>query len=192
MAKTAKAKQNPKANPRSRAAKRATSPSINTDKSLKDGPRASDATPMLSAKPYAGITKAKKKQKQLTRGQRKRQERGLDRAVVVQDQLVKKVGDAQKRQKKIRERAGLWEDTNGRINPFDKLASNAFAEENNDDHGGSWEDEEMDEVQDGTTDVKIVNGVKLPASAAITQLVVVDRTASGHNTDTDNDLDNIT
>lgn len=179
------------ANPRSRAAKRATSPSIDTDKSLKEGPRASDATPMLTAKPYAGITKSKKKQKSMTRGQRKRQERGLDRAVVVQDQLVKKFGDVQKRQKKIRERKGLWEDANGRSN-FDKLANTAFAEEDNDADGGSWEDEEMEEVQDLNAHVKIVDGVKLPASAAATKLVVVDRTASGHNTDTDNDLDFIT
>ncbi|KIW33524.1 hypothetical protein, variant 2 [Cladophialophora immunda] len=150
MAKTSKIKRNPIANPRSRASKRATSPSIDVDKSIRDAPRASDATPILAARPNSGVTKAKRKQKPLSRGQRRRHEKGLARAEKVQDQFERKIEDASHRLKKRRERKGMWDEVNG-TNKFDRLkaALGDEADQNEDE----WED--MEE----------------------TKLVVVDRTA---------------
>ncbi|OCT45136.1 hypothetical protein CLCR_06332 [Cladophialophora carrionii] len=163
MAKTAKSKH-ATANPRSRASKRATSPSIDVDKSIKQAPRASDATPILAARPNGGITKSKKKQKPLTKGQRRRQERGLARAEVVQDQMSKKVEDAAGRLKKRRERKGMWDEVNGSVNKFEQLKS--LGDEVNEEEKDEWEDmEEVDESADN-----------LP-KAADTHLLTVDRTA---------------
>ncbi|KEF53479.1 uncharacterized protein A1O9_10454 [Exophiala aquamarina CBS 119918] len=186
MAKTAKPKKNPLANPRSRASKRASSPSIDTDKSLKHAPRVSDTTTVLAAKPYGGVTKAKKKHKQLTRGQKKRHEKGLARAEVVQDQLAKKADVSQMRLKKIRERKSLWDETNGAATAFDraKRILNQGANEMNSD---GWEDEDMEQ-----SETKVVDGVKLPAFAPATKLVIVNRTASSNNTDAEDDINNIT
>lgn len=172
------------ANPRSRASKRASSPSIDTDKSLKDAPRASDATPVLAPKPYGGIQKAKRKQKALTRGQKKRQERVLARAEVVQDQLAKKVDVSQVRLKRIRERKSQWDDSNGAAAILKQSVLNEDADEMD---GEGWEDEEMEE-----SGIKVVDSVKLPAFASTTKMVIVDRTASSHNTDAEDDIDTIT
>ncbi|EXJ55895.1 hypothetical protein A1O7_08826 [Cladophialophora yegresii CBS 114405] len=163
MAKTAKVKK-ATANSRSRASKRATSPSIDVDKSIKQAPRASDVTPLLAARPNGGVTKSKKKQKPLTRGQRQRQERVLARAEVVQDQMSKKVEDAAGRLKKRRERKCMWDEVNGSVNKFEKLKT--LGDEVDEEEKDEWEDmEEVDERADN-----------LPGTAD-THLVVVDRTA---------------
>ncbi|KAK5200352.1 hypothetical protein LTR99_009151 [Exophiala xenobiotica] len=185
MAKTAKVKKNATANPRSRASKRATSPSIDVDKSVKNAPRASDATPVLAARPASGVTKSKSKQKPLTRGQRRRHEKGLARAEVVQDRLSKKADEAVSKLKKIRDRAKLWDDVNTGATKFDKVK--AVVGENID--GDEWVDEEMD---DSAPNVKIVEGVQLPVTAPATKLVVVDRTASAPTTDMEDEIEKIT
>ncbi|KIW64486.1 hypothetical protein PV04_09415 [Phialophora macrospora] len=166
MAKTTKLK-NTTANPRSRASKRATSPSIDVDKSIKQAPRASDATPILATRPNSGVTKSKKKQKPLTKGQKRRQERGLARAEIVQDRMSRKVEDAAGRLKKRRERKGMWDEVNGSVNKFDKLKGlvDDVGEEEKDD----WED--MEEVDDGADNL---------SGMADTQLLVVDRTTHAH------------
>ncbi|KIW21567.1 hypothetical protein PV08_02147 [Exophiala spinifera] len=188
MAKTAKVKKNATANPRSRASKRATSPSIDVDKSLIEAPRASGSTPLLAPRPNSGVTKAKKKQKPLTKGQRRRQEKGLARAEVVQDQLSKKVDDAGSRLKKRRDRKKLWDDVNSSASNFDKMK--AILGENADDaEDDGWVDEEM---EDSMNDVKIVEGVRVPVSAPATKLVVVDGTASAPTTDVEDEVDKIT
>ncbi|OAP62869.1 hypothetical protein AYL99_02096 [Fonsecaea erecta] len=174
MAKTSKVKKDPTANPRSRASKRATSPSIDIDKSIKDAPRASDATPVLAARPNSGVTKAKRKQKPLSRGQRRRHEKGLARAEMVQDQFARKVEDASHRLKKRRERKGMWEDVNGTTNKFGTLmaALGDTADQNEED---GWEDEAMQESNTESGGVKHVENL---TTFSKTKLVVVDRTAS--------------
>ncbi|RMD42681.1 hypothetical protein DV735_g2409, partial [Chaetothyriales sp. CBS 134920] len=112
MAKTAKPKRsNVAANPRSRAAKRDTSPSLNTDKSLKEVGRA-DIGPILHSRQNAAGAIKKKKTAPLKRGQRARQERGLARAEAVMDQLEKKVEGARNRVKKRKDRSAQWEEVN--------------------------------------------------------------------------------
>ena len=175
----------PTANPRSRASKRATSPSIDVDRSLKDAPRASDATPVLAARPASGVTKSKTKQKPLTRGQRRRHERGLARAEVVQDQLSKRADEATSKLKKRRDRKKLWDDVNTGATNFDKMK--AILGENDD--GDEWVDEEMD---DGVSDVRMVEGVQVPITAPATKLIVVDRTASAPTTDMEDEVEKIT
>ncbi|EXJ84031.1 hypothetical protein A1O3_04698 [Capronia epimyces CBS 606.96] len=191
MGKTGKVKQKSTANPRSRASKRATSPSIDVDKSLKDTPRASDATPILSAHPNGGVTKPKRKQKQLTRGQRKRHEKELARAQAVQDHLAKKVNDATVKLKKRRERKGVWDEVNS-TTKFEQ--TRAILDEATDQPEGSeWEDEVMEEVDIvQQSDLKIIEGSFLPSKTPASKLVVVDRTVSAHATDVEDEADKIT
>ncbi|KAJ9613531.1 hypothetical protein H2200_003473 [Cladophialophora chaetospira] len=185
MAKTGKIKKDTLANPRSRASKRATSPSINVDESIKQAPRASDATPILSARPGSGITKSKKKQKPLTRGQRRRQERGVAMAEVVQDRMARKVEDSAGRLKKRRERKGMWDEVNGSVNKFDRLKG--LGDEAEGDEKDEWEDmEDVDERAVGVNDTE-----NLP-EIADTKLVVVDRTAHAPPTRTEDETDGIT
>ena len=76
----------------SRAARRATSPSINLDKSLKNVQLPSDdRSKVLLVHQGAGITKRKGKGKALSRQKRIRREKGSQRAEAVMDQMEKKV-----------------------------------------------------------------------------------------------------
>ncbi|RMZ76026.1 hypothetical protein DV738_g5185, partial [Chaetothyriales sp. CBS 135597] len=193
MAKTAKPKRNNAAgtiNPRSRAAKRDTSPSLNTDKSLKEVDRA-DIGPILhSRQNAAGAINKKKKTAPLKRGQRARQERGLARAEAVMDQLEKKVEGAQNRVKKRRDRRAQWEEVNAvsveerrkapKLTAFDGLLESiegqGEAGEGDDDgegaaaavHGGRDVDLEMETVDE----------TSLPRGAAGVKMLVVERPAS--------------
>lgn len=162
---------------------------------MKEAPRASDATPVLAARPYGGVTKAKRKQKPLSRGQRWRHEKGLARAEVIQDQMSKKVDDASSRLKKRRERKKVWDEVNSGAAGFENmraiLGGNMDEADggDGDGDGDEWEDEEMHEDH---TDFKIVDGVKVPPTAPATKLVVVDRMASATNTDVDDEVEKIT
>ncbi|KIX08744.1 uncharacterized protein Z518_03401 [Rhinocladiella mackenziei CBS 650.93] len=187
MAKTAKVKKDPTTNPKSRASKRAASPSINVDESLRDAPRASDATPILSARPNGGVTKLKRKQKSLTRGQRRRHEKGLARAEVVLDQLAKKVDDASSRLRRRRERKSMWDEVNGTAK-FDKMKV-ILSDNTEQVDGDEWEDEAMEAVK---SEAKVVEDVNVPTTAAATKLVVVDRTTSAPMTDEEDEADKIT
>lgn len=85
--------------------------------------------------------------------------------------MARKVEDAAGKLKKRRERKGMWDEVNGSANKFDKL-KDLVADEPDGGDKDEWED--MEEVDDGTADVKNVES--LPADAD-TELVVVDRTA---------------
>jgi len=91
----------------SRAARRAASPSLDVDKSLTTLPRAESPTTqrhsILSDRRNSGIQK-KQKQKKLTRAQRLRQQKGMDRAEVVLDRLEIKKAKSASRQKTVKER----------------------------------------------------------------------------------------
>ena len=54
--------------------------------------------------------------------------------------------------------------------------------------GDNWDDDE----EMGHSESKVIDGVKLPAFAPGTVMVIVDRTASSNNTDAEDDIDNIT
>jgi len=99
----------------SRAARRAASPSIDLDKKLKQTTRDSTSPSRPSqAKPhaqYAGITK-KNKKGNMTRAQRLRHEKGLERAAAVLDKREVKVGKSLGKETVIKERSKQWEDVN--------------------------------------------------------------------------------
>lgn len=119
----------------------------------------------------------------MKRGQRARQERGLARAEIVMDQLEQKKVDSQKKMKKVRGRRAIWDEINGEAKEEQRKAPKLFAstEGNADGENEEWED--VDEQ--GDQEMKTVDGVKLPATAAVTKLVVVDRTASNAGSDLD-------
>ncbi|KAK5103935.1 hypothetical protein LTS08_003359 [Lithohypha guttulata] len=163
MAKVAKPKREPLTNPRSRAARRATSPSINTDKSLKEAPRATETTPILAAYKGAGIHK-KAKKKQLSHAQRQRQEKVLQKAEAVHDILESKRADASSRLKRRQGRRALWDDINDTSTEEVRKAIKAPGRFDTLDDG---EDAVKDGIQPfhGETEIKVIAGVQVPTFA---------------------------
>ncbi|KAL2357561.1 Alb1-domain-containing protein [Cryomyces antarcticus] len=116
MAKTAKLKKKP-ASANSRASRRAESPSLNLDKSTTSvKPPVDDAAarPAVLGAQNAGISK-RKKQKPMSRQQRLRHQKGLERADIVIDKTEKKIAKSAIKGKVVKERSAAWEDLNGKI-----------------------------------------------------------------------------
>ncbi|RKF73579.1 hypothetical protein GcM1_243055 [Golovinomyces cichoracearum] len=105
----------------SRAAKRASSPGINLDKSLKDikpPPSTQNVRPsILLDRRSAGIMKKTKggRKAVLSAKIKRRQEKGLDRAVAVMDRTIKKVERSKDKAKIGQERSMKWEDLNKKM-----------------------------------------------------------------------------
>lgn len=99
----------------SRAARRATSPGIDTDKSLKNvKPPPSDTTKkpdVLAAHHSSGITKKKRKVILSTKA-RKRQEKSMDRAEAVMDRTSTKVEKSKGSFRVIQSRKKTWDEVN--------------------------------------------------------------------------------
>ncbi|QSZ37277.1 hypothetical protein DSL72_009371 [Monilinia vaccinii-corymbosi] len=116
MGKTAPLKNKASTSVRSRAAKRASSPSIDTDKSLKNvkAPAATVYHPqVLSPHQGAGVSKKKSGRKaQLSSKAKRRQERGMDRAEAVMDRTSTKIEKSKYRGRNVQERAKNWEALN--------------------------------------------------------------------------------
>lgn len=93
---------------RSRAARRAASPSLDLDKSLTSAPRVEEDNVLrdsiLADRANAGVTKKQSKPKAKSRSQRLRQQKGLERAEIVMDQLEVKVAGSVKRGKNVKAR----------------------------------------------------------------------------------------
>lgn len=162
----------------SRAARRAASPSLNLDKSAKPSHTTRDSAspsrptqinPHALAAKDAGIIK-KQKKSNMTRGQRLRQQKGLERAADNMDKLeikrLKSVGKG----KVVKERAKGWEDINGDGSKKKGKSGNAFdqLDEPQDQHKDmAWGgDEDMDEstpVAGEGKDVEVVVPDTLPA-----------------------------
>ncbi|KAF5131373.1 hypothetical protein E5D57_007728 [Metarhizium anisopliae] len=104
----------------SRAARRATSPSIDTDKSLKDIPlpkRSTSSAPrpsVLAVHRAAGISKKSKpvRKSRLTSKMRKRHEKGLEMAEAITERTGKKIEQSIGRAKNVQRRSRTWEDIN--------------------------------------------------------------------------------
>ncbi|OAL46433.1 hypothetical protein IQ07DRAFT_574297 [Pyrenochaeta sp. DS3sAY3a] len=120
MAKTAKVKKR-QVTVHSRAARRAASPSIDLDKSAKPSNTARDSAspsrpskinPHALAAKDAGIQK-KQKKNNMTRAQRLRQQKTLERAEENMDKLQVKRGKSFGKEKIVKDRAKGWEDVNG-------------------------------------------------------------------------------
>ncbi|KAI9794912.1 MAG: hypothetical protein M1833_007359 [Piccolia ochrophora] len=103
----------------SRAARRAVSPSINTDKSLKTAkpPEESlDYRPsVLAIHQGAGVTKKTKRGRALSTKQRKRQQKGLERAELVIDRTEKKILKSVGRGKTTKARRAAWDELNEKL-----------------------------------------------------------------------------
>lgn len=95
---------------------------------------------------------------------------------------------AQSRVKKRRERRAIWEEVNDASKEAKRTAPKfqVLADEA-DEQNGEWEDE----AGDGDAEMKVIEGVQVPAAAAASKLVVVDRTASTTASDAD-EFDEIT
>ncbi|KAG5940151.1 hypothetical protein E4U59_002627 [Claviceps monticola] len=105
----------------SRAARRATSPSINTDKSLKSvapPSRSSDIRPsVLEVHRSAGVTKKTRpaRKARLSSKMRKRHEKGLEMAAAVTERTGKKLEKSIGRARVVVERSRAWEEVNRRV-----------------------------------------------------------------------------
>ncbi|KAK3185863.1 hypothetical protein K4F52_005317 [Lecanicillium sp. MT-2017a] len=115
----------------SRAARRATSPGIDTDKSLKEvqPPRDKYERPsVLAVHHSAGVQKkAGKRKSQQSAKAKRRQQRGMDMAEAVMERTSKKMQKSHRRANTVQERRKTWED----INRFAGMA-----EEEDDNSGG--------------------------------------------------------
>ncbi|MCJ1247367.1 hypothetical protein MMC30_004581 [Trapelia coarctata] len=132
--------------PHSRAARRASSPSINLDKSLKNIVAPTVNKPsypsVLAVHSGAGITK-RKASKNLKRQQRLRHEKGMERAETVMDKVATKVEKGKAKERVGKERGADWDEHNRRL-PRKKreLVSKVDVdeEEMKTDEEGGWED----------------------------------------------------
>ncbi|KAG8158937.1 hypothetical protein KVR01_011380 [Diaporthe batatas] len=141
----------------SRAARRATSPSINTDKSLKDArppPESADARPsVLGLHQAAGVSKKTKRGRKavLSTRARKRHERGLERAEEIVDRTSNKVLKSKKSAAKIAGRSRGWDEINAQAGAagarVGALGSNKFAGLADGGDDGD-EDEDVEELDD--------------------------------------------
>ncbi|KAH7067623.1 Alb1-domain-containing protein [Paraphoma chrysanthemicola] len=163
MAKTAKVKKR-QVTVHSRAARRAASPSIDLDKKLKQTTRDS-ASPSRPAhtKPHAlsaqnaGIQK-KAKKSTMTRAQRLRHQKGLERAAAVLDKRHVKVVKSLDKEKTVKERSKGWEDVNGDSFKSKKGARSPDADSTEQAHARET-DWVSDEDMDGTdADVDAAEG----------------------------------
>ena len=72
-----------------------------------------DYAPWLHHAENAGVSKQRKKSKPLTRQQRMRQQKGIEKADAITGKLEKKVQDSRTRGKRLQARRIEWEDLNG-------------------------------------------------------------------------------
>jgi hypothetical protein len=131
----------------SRAAKRASSPSINTDKSLKNVQLPTEfkshRPSVLAVHQSAGVTKKSKNGRKsvLSAKAKRRQERGMDRAETVMDRTEAKVQKSKVRARSVQERAKAWDELNKNV----VAAANKQA---------ALENVELDEAEDNDMDVE--------------------------------------
>jgi hypothetical protein len=131
----------------SRAAKRASSPGIDLDKSLKDLKPPQDIKKqrpsILAIHQGAGVTKKKNGRKTvLSAKAKRRQEKGMDRAEAVMDKTEKKVQKSKGRARTVQERAKGWEELNKKM-LAQKAEEEALALEKE-----NWVDEESDGMEE--------------------------------------------
>ncbi|KAJ5558807.1 hypothetical protein N7535_009312 [Penicillium sp. DV-2018c] len=130
-------------NQRSRAARRAASPSLDLDKSVTSLPRAESPTAqrpsIIAERANAGVQKKQKKNDKLRRAQRLRQQQAMDRAEAVLDQLEIKKAKSLARGKTVNARRADWEDTNRKTMSFDVLQQDD--EDSEDDDGDAMADD---------------------------------------------------
>lgn len=144
----------------SRAAKRASSPSIDTDKSLKNVPlpteSKSNRPSVLAVHQSAGVTKKSKNGRKsvLSAKAKRRQERGMDRAEAVMDRTETKVQKSKVRARSVQDRAKAWDELNRNVVAAAKKQA-------------ALENEKLDEGEDNEMDVEASEAaaVEVPVAA---------------------------
>jgi Alb1 len=153
---------------RSRAARKATSPSIDTDKSLKDikpPPESVDYRPaILAAHHGAGIIKKSKNGRKavLSSKARRRHEKSMDRAEVVLGRVAKKIERSRGQAKSIQSRKKNWDDINRQMPTKHKRASDIKGESG---HSRESIRLETDEAMDGADETN----VSAPPRSSVTE-----------------------
>ncbi|KAI0398298.1 Alb1-domain-containing protein [Xylariaceae sp. FL0594] len=151
----------------SRSARRATSPSIDTDKSLKNvrpPPESVDHRPsVLSIHHSAGVTKKQKKGRALSSKARKRQEKAQDRAFAVMERTEKKVSISKNQSRMIQSRAKMWEEVNQQI-PSTKSGIKVTMDQDEESSDESGLDAGMGGVEERTSHAD--GAVKVPVESA--------------------------
>ena len=146
----------------SRAAKRASSPSIDTDKSLKNVQPPTESKShrpsVLAVHQSAGVSKKAKNGRKsvLSAKAKRRQERGMDRAEVVMDRTEKKVQKSKVRARSVQDRAKAWEELNKSV--LDAARKQSALEKEN-------LDEEEGEVGSGDVEVGDAPAMEAPVAA---------------------------
>ncbi|KAJ2984870.1 hypothetical protein NUW58_g5830 [Xylaria curta] len=132
----------------SRAARRATSPGIDTDKSLKNvqpPPESVDHRPsILAIHQGAGVSKKQKKGRAMSSKARKRHEKAQDRAATIMERTEKKVALSKDQSRTIQGRRKVWEEINQKISSNkDDTGPKGKMPHDEDDTDGSEFDDEM-------------------------------------------------
>lgn len=134
----------------SRAARRATSPSINTDKSLKEAraPAESiDQRPaILAAHHNSGVSKKSKRKNVMSRAARQRQERAAEMAEAVAERTAVKVQKSKASARVIESRKKTWDEINKDPVIKSKGAFAALAEKSDESDEDMDEDEEVQDA----------------------------------------------
>ncbi|KAI0852172.1 Alb1-domain-containing protein [Daldinia vernicosa] len=148
MAKGAISKKRKAPSVHSRAARRATSPSIDTDKSLKNvkPPAESiDHRPsVLAIHQGAGVSKKTTKSRNMSSKARRRHEKGQDRAANIMERTERKIAKSKGQARTIQTRRKAWDEINNQI-PANKSESQGEVDNGEDEL--SELDEEMDDAQ---------------------------------------------
>jgi len=173
MGKTAKPKKARKVSIHSRAARRATSPSIDTDKSLKNAALPKDGGDSLyhyHDRHGGGVTKRRAKISPLKRQKRLRKEKDIQRAEAVLDQLERKVEKSQSKGRSVKGRRHDWEDVNDKLGVTAKVKAKTRVAKMDEAANGEWEDvdgEESDEeVAAAVTALKVTDAAEKPNDAS--------------------------
>lgn len=155
---------------RSRAAKRASSPSIDTDKSLKNvkAPVETVYRPqVLSPHQGAGVSKKKNGRKaQLSSKAKRRQEKGMDRAEAIMDRTSTKIEKSKYKGRNVQERAKNWEALNKKAQEAVQAAmnkENEISEDEDTDEAQSQGEVEMGDTSAAPVASNAVQSITLPA-----------------------------
>ena len=159
----------PEPSKHSRAARRATSPGIDLDKSLKDlKPPARSSAPrpsVLAAHQSAGIHKKARRGRQLSAKARRRHEKGIEMAEAVIERTGQKVKRSVGHQRVIKERSKAWDKVNKDVDEVAVGAPGADEDDEGDAKGGDDKAWETDEEMDGDADAA-ASKKDLPTTAA--------------------------
>lgn len=139
----------------SREARRATSPGIDTDKSLKEVRAPAESInhrpSILNIHQNAGVSKKQKRGRAQSTRAKKRQEVAQDKAIAIIERTENKVEKSKDSSRNIQRRRKDWEDINKSV-PASQNAFEGLQDEDEDDDQSEMDDE-MDEVKQANTAV---------------------------------------